>query len=397
MNPRAKFLEMYGPIFGPYRYAPFKYHLLLSYLWEAIIAIANGEERMPPPRFIEMHLTEKCPLDCEWCRRFVRSVPDEEASIDLGLVKHLLVELKEMSPDGFVKVSGTIGEPMAYPEIVSVLEALNASQLAWGITTNGLFLNRPGAINALLAAKYTHISYDAGKPQTFTLLKGGKPGDLERILTATRALAEAKKRTGSKMEIVASMLLHRGNVRELPELSSTLKECGVNTFEVKVPHFASSLGMSFGELDEAYRLLDKAQQADAADGYRFVRVQDFASALVKIAGQDAATTPRCYAGMLGLTATIDPHGRLQACCQYFQATLGAMGDTTSGLRAAWFGDRRREALARPPRGHCGSCSPSDAFVNGFVDYVSRAAKQDPEFIDWVEKNFVEPQWRRRCS
>jgi hypothetical protein len=128
-------------------------------------------------------------------------------------------------------------------------------------------------------------------------------------------------------------------------------------------------------------------QNDLADcAFRVVIVQSREQAHSKVHdGRQQVDFDRCYANLLGLNGTVDPDGSLQSCCQYYQKTLGPVGSISSqSLRSVWFGDNRRNILNLEPRAHCINCSPSDEFVNRFVQFLKDAYGLDPHFLDWVE-------------
>ena len=109
----------------------------------------------------------------------------------------------------------------------------------------------------------------------------------------------------------------------------------------------------------------------------------------------------CYANQLGLSTTVDPKGAVQMCCQYYQRTLGSVGTLSEKLRFIPIadGNERLQALSKAPRDHCDDCSPSDHFVNRFVQFLKDAHAEDaklrlqsgvvdpildPPFLDWAE-------------
>jgi hypothetical protein len=186
--------------------------------------------------------------------------------------------------------------------------------------------------------------------------------------------------------VVVSFLLQAENFRELDILGRQLKDIGVDSLEVKMQHFDARRHMSEDGVEQAYRCIDQVRRLD--DGrFRVVVVQSKEDALKKVrAATDRITFSRCYANELGLNPTVDPEGFLQTCCQYYQSTLGRQGSAKlEGFEEVWKGKKRRSALDRNPQGICDNCSPSDEFLNRFVDFLREANGVDGSLLTWVQK------------
>jgi radical SAM protein with 4Fe4S-binding SPASM domain len=384
---RAEFLDLLQGVAGPYRYSSAKYLVLLRDKWPHIKAILHGHSVTVAPSFVEIHLAEPCQLACKYCRGELREVPKVQAMMSREHLLRLIDSIAALNPRAFLRFSGTIGEPLLHPNAVEAFARVNSHRgLAWGLTSNGLLLHKPGLGPELLRAKYVHVSLDAFSDATYRSLKKGRPRDFQRVLTNLRLLARLRREAGSPMQVVVSFLLQSENYREIPGLSRHLKETGVDVLEIKMMHHDSRRGMTPDQVREAYHLLEEVQRTDEDTTYRLVRVQDEEEALAKLRGVPSPIDfPCCYANRLGLNTTIDPRGNVQSCCQYYQGTLGVQGNISDGLETVWNSDLRREVLRRDPRDHCIECSPSGRFVNRFVDFLRRAYEQDPTFLDWVEE------------
>jgi len=387
---RAQLRALFNGLIGPYRYREAKFLPLVGAKWDLLKQIVQGADIVAAPSYIEIHPAEPCQLNCQFCRGELRDVPKRQAMMAREHLLQLIDSLYALNPQAFLRFSGVIGEPLLHPHVVEVFERVNSYRsLAWGLTTNGLLLDKPGVISALWSAKFAHISIDAGSDATYQRLKKGRPGDFEQVMANLETLAHGRAAASSRVEVVASLLLQSDNFREIPALSQRLKHVGVDTLEIKMQHFDARRGMRHAEVEEAYRLIDAVRQADEGPGYRIVKVQDIQEALAKVA-PDARPIdfPVCYANRLGLNATVDPTGGLQTCCQYYQATLGCQGQIHDGFVAIWGSEQRRRTLLKDPRRHCVNCSPSDEFVNRFVACLQRAYEYDPTILTWVEATLL---------
>jgi sulfatase maturation enzyme AslB (radical SAM superfamily) len=239
-----------------------------------------------------------------------------------------------------------------------------------------------------MQARYAHISLDAGTSETYQRLKGGDCGSFEVVMANIEALASAKRSSSSRTEIIVSFLLQSENFLELPFLSGQLRRLNVN-LEIKMQQYDERRLMSEVEVERAYRIIRDLRGRDECEVYKIVAVQNQHEALQKISKrQSLIDFASCYASKLGLSATVDPHGNVQSCCQYHQPTLGILGTIQSGFAEIWRAGVAPPPIGKDPRVHCLNCSPSDEFINRFVTFLKRAYGTDPTFLDWVEQNFV---------
>lgn len=386
---RAEFLQLFHSLFGPYRYSSAKYLALIREKWPDLRSLVKGQDVQALPSFVEVHLTDKCSLSCDWCRGGLRDVPKYQPTLDAGQAMRLIDEIAALNPRAFLRFSGVIGEPLLHPRAADVFARVNAHLLRWGLTTHGQLLNKPGLAPQLLRAEFVHVSLDAGCDATYRRLKKGRPGDFHRVVENLGELARLRTEAASHVRIVASVVLQSENYREMPALSPMLKETGVDVLEVKMMHFDPRRGMTADEVHETYRLLAEVRLADEDATFRVVEVQTEEEALAKLHPDPRSVDfPTCYAGRLGLNTTISPRSEVQSCCQYYQPTLGVMGRLEDGFGAVWAGRQREAVLAGDPRTKCVNCSPSDQFVNQFVDFLRQANKLDATFLDWAEATIL---------
>jgi len=387
---REEFRTLWVELKGPYRYTKTKYRYLLTDRWEWVKKLARGEDQaVAPPAYAEVHPCEPCQLSCKFCRG-LREVPHRQVVLSTEHLLSIIENIASMNSSASLRFSGEIGDPLLHPEIENAFRRTTDLGLAWAVTTNGLLLHRGSILSCVLSAQYVHVSLDAGSDAVYVNLKGGKPGDFHRVISNLERLALRKGGAAARVEIVVSVLLQSENFREIPALSKTLKSIGVDTLELKMQHFDPRRAMAADEVQAAWDLIRAVRELDEGDGYRVISVQNVAQALVKISPLGAHVAfPVCYAGMLGLTSTIDPRGTLQSCCQYSQPTLGEQGRLGGLLKDLWYSGTRLNVLRGDPRQMCSSCSPSDEVVNRFVDFLRVAYQRDPTILEWVEREFID--------
>lgn len=89
----------------------------------------------PAPVWLEVAITSRCNLHCDYCCNGFPAAPDRDLS-----TPELLAVIDEAARLGtrYVSVSG--GEPLLHPELPAILGAIRRRGLLCGLTTNGLLL-----------------------------------------------------------------------------------------------------------------------------------------------------------------------------------------------------------------------------------------------------------------
>jgi hypothetical protein len=192
--------------------------------------------------------------------------------------------------------------------------------------------------------------------------------------------------SASTPEIIVSCVLQQANYRELGKLAESAKKKGADSLEIKMQHFDARRGMTEAAVRHAFASIDEIRRTHAGPEFRVIAVQDESAAIAKIKpDRNQISFSRCYANELGLNATISATAEVNTCCQYYQNTLGVVGDVSrTRFKAIWFSGKRREVLKGDAKVKCVNCSPSDDFVNRFVQFLADSHASDPKFLDWVE-------------
>jgi wyosine [tRNA(Phe)-imidazoG37] synthetase (radical SAM superfamily) len=391
-NLREDFKDYLNLLKGRYRYTQNKYSLLLSEKWPEVRRLAEGEALLVKPSYFEIHPCEPCQLNCVFCRGALREVPSIQGKLDIAHLERLIQEIHQLNNKAFIRFSGTIGEPLLLENIHGIFALIRSlKELRYGVTTNGLRLDKDGLLAELIFADYVHVSLDAGSDRTYRTLKRGHRGDFDHVLQNIAALHKAKKEEEKKqdkktlVDLVVSLVIQEENYAEIDNLSGRLREIGVGAFELKMQHYDRRRRMTQDSLLKAYELISRVQARDQTPDYRIVVVQPAEAALAKLHQRTPSVDfSQCFANRLGLNATIDAKGQMQSCCQYYQGTLGVQGKITAGLAAVWSGADRQKVLSGDPRKTCVNCSPSDEMVNRFVAFLVKARQEDSSFMEWAE-------------
>ncbi len=384
---RAELTKLLRMVTGNYRYAPAKFVRLLRESWSDIRSVVEDRAVNVSPQFVEIHLGHPCNLNCQYCRGTLREKPANEVFLPKEQISRVLEDIYRMNPRAFVRFSGVIGEPLLHPDIVDILEPMAREHATcFALTTNGVRLKGPRLLKALLRSKYVHISVDAGNKDDYRTLKGGGADTFGVVMQNVETFARARDNSASNAEIVVSFLIQQENFAELPELAQRLKAAKVNSLEIKMQHFDARRRMRQTTVDDAYQVVEDVQRDLSDETFHVIVVQSRDQALEKASDSQPVRFPKCYANLLGMSTTVDPAGNVQMCCQYYQRTLGSIGNIADdNFAQVWTGTQRVAALERKPCDHCQSCSPSDEFINRFVHFLKESIGKDPSFLDWVER------------
>lgn len=379
--------------------------------WEVIRELVADPDlthiTIPPPSYVEIHPDDHCQNDCVYCRGGPREIPTQQTRISTDHILRIIADAHERNPLAFVRLSGTIGEPLLHPGIVRVFDALNDPQMRWGLTTNGLSFPS-SAMEALMRAEWIQISLDAGSNDTYIALKKSpsfrpppnEPLPFDQVLTNVHRLVALRNAKGSKVGIFVSFLVQTANYEELPSLSRELKRIGIDGLQIKVQHFDANRRMPTATIDDFFLRVLPVTQRDQVPGYSIMVLQtrDEAhhknSGLIQLnAGSQRASVPShtCYTGLLGNLAV--GRGKLWPCCQYFGRTLGAIGDITSDGLENWNTPAHHAVFRQDAIARCDDCSPSDQLLNAFVDLIVETGRDENDFLCWAEQELLKAAGR----
>ena len=128
---------------------------------------------------LRISLTEVCNMACSYC---VSSIKDHNRDPD-ELIPSDLLSLVRMLKDhaGIEKVRLTGGEPLLYPNLISIISGIREMGIdSIGITTNGQLLARKAKELFDSGLKSVNMSLDSLKPENFKRM--GRVGKLHKTL-----------------------------------------------------------------------------------------------------------------------------------------------------------------------------------------------------------------------
>ena len=120
----------------------------------SILDVRNGVKKMDErfPISVELHLTDNCNLNCEWCTD--KELRQNRAVLNLKVIKKLFREFWHHGTG--VTLEGG-GEPALHPDFMEVVDAGMNAGIDMGLITNGT-VDISGCIDKL---KWVRVSLDS--------------------------------------------------------------------------------------------------------------------------------------------------------------------------------------------------------------------------------------------
>lgn len=176
-----------------------------------------AENYTPSLRYLQMHITERCNLNCAHCYL------GEKAGRELPL--EIALEIIDQFSRVGLKLMITGGEPLLSKNFWSIVEYASEKPIRVEVFTNGTLLNRE-TVKKL--SEYVHslqISLD-GLKRGHEALRGR--GTFEKTLEGIKIAAEY-------MNVSIATMIHSQNLNEFPELSTLVESLGVKSWNLDVP------------------------------------------------------------------------------------------------------------------------------------------------------------------
>lgn len=211
---------------------------------DSILEVRNGRKKRDEkfPISVEMHLTDKCNLNCEWCTD--KELRNNKATLELELIKKLFCEFG-CHGTGVTLEGG--GEPTLHPHFREVVEAGRAFNVDIGLISNGT-VDISEYIDGL---KWVRISLDSSTKDEYKREKGADC--FERVLENIKKMSEA--RHPQKTFVGVGYVLTTRNQSDLTGLVRQLDDMGVDYIYMRPVEEADRITPSLESLLELRRQL----------------------------------------------------------------------------------------------------------------------------------------------
>lgn len=232
------------------------------------------------------------------------------------------------------------GEPLLHPSVIEMIAYSKMHNIDVSMTTNGVKLNEPRALNALPFLNWLRFSVDAATPETYAKVHGCKPADFETLIANIRRAVAIKKDRRCECTIGTQAVLIPQNQTEIVDLARLMLELGVDYFTVKP---FSKHPSSICNFEMEYHQMQDLEQQLAEVAKEGLRIVFRNNAMEKL--DEERPYNECFA--LSFATYMDAAGFIYPCSMFLgqkEYTFGNIYDDCIG--AIWEGERRQQVLAR---------------------------------------------------
>ncbi len=177
--------------------------------------------------YIQWHITEKCNLRCLHCYQESYLSKDLEWTELERIANTIILTLKKWKKSGRIALTG--GEPFLSKNLFGLLQLFDESeQISYlAILSNGTLINQTDInwLNKISKLKQIQISLDGATKETHDSIRGKNV--FGKVIETTRLLR------GNRFETTLMFTLHRGNMKEIPQLIELAIKEKVNALTVE--------------------------------------------------------------------------------------------------------------------------------------------------------------------
>lgn len=229
--------------------------------------ILHGETPYPLSETMELFISEACNAKCEFCYRDGKTY-DEKKALSTKQFVSLINEFADLHGQN-LDVSGGL-EPLLGRSIINVLKAGSDRNLRVSLYTNGIALNAPDMIGALLNIIRVRVSLNAYDRESYKKVMGVDKFDT--VIANIRDFVKTKKDANSKVRIGTSFVVFEENYKHILEAIKIAEELDIDFFDLRCVEVTD-----FGDFDEKQRdelksILNQIRQNSLSGAYSNLRV-----------------------------------------------------------------------------------------------------------------------------
>lgn len=172
---------------------------------------------LPSLRYLQLHVTERCNLDCRHCYLGRKGSTD----LPFSLAKKAVAEFSEMG----LKLMITGGEPLLYPRFWELLEYAKAHSIRVEVLSNGMYITAELAARLSRFVDCVQISLD-GLQEGHDSIRGR--GSFSKVVRGIKNLLP-------HVDVSIATMIHSANIDEFPRLEAMIKELGIREWNLDVP------------------------------------------------------------------------------------------------------------------------------------------------------------------
>lgn len=193
-----------------------------------------SQTHLGQPFALSIEPTTACNLSCPACPSGLKSFSRPTGKIDLAFHETIIASLKKSV---FYINYYFQGEPFLHPQFLTLIKTAKAANIYTATSTNGHFISDKNAL-AIVDSGLDRliISIDGLTQETYASYR--VDGELNKVISATKSLIEAKKQRGSaKPYLIFQLLVLKTNEDQIDALNDLAKTLGVNEVRFKTAQF----------------------------------------------------------------------------------------------------------------------------------------------------------------
>lgn len=349
-------------------YSPYKVVHHLDKLEE----LRQGRQIAP----VQIHLvpTNRCNQNCVFC---AYRLPDYPSAKDFQTTDQIpsakLLEIidscRELGVRAIQYTGG--GEPLAHPAIADAFRRTLDHGLDLALVSNGQALNDE-LLELLTDVAWVRISVDAGRKETYSLIRRVRGEIHERVLASIGKLAKMKKKT----ILGVGFVVNAENYREIYDACRLFKDLGVDNFRISAAFTPFGMDYFSNFLDTAKELAQRAK-ADFEDA-RYTVFNLFNDRISDLF-HGAQDYPYCP--MKEFVPYVGADQNVYTCCMLAYNDLGRIGSLAGQTLAELWNSPEKRAFFdnHDPRKTC----RIPCMFQGKNDFIRYAIKPDARHTNFI--------------
>lgn len=331
------------------------------------------------PVHIQMGLTSACNHRCIFCSggHSVENTRHDVMDYDI-----LLQTLRQATAHGLKAVTLVgFGEPLCYPRVGELLEAMQEMHLEIGIFTNGALLNEK--LRKFVAENCTFIRFSVNGGTAEAHEKVHQvPGDFDRVVHNIRELVKLRNIPGGGTNlptIGTQMVFFEDNYHSLAEAARLWHDVGVDYFEIK-PYTLTNYDLKDRVIpaQDADAVQKEIEAAKAYEDEHFKIYAKFGMYQRQKAKPEDRSYDFCYGS--SISGMILESGEVVPCCHIIDKahSFGNLNEQT--FEEIWTGERRKQVLASIDVKKCLSGCHQDGLNDILWDFLHPQRINHPYFL-----------------
>ncbi len=283
------------------------------------------------PIYVRIKPTNRCNQNCYYCHyknpylELDQYNPADEICREKML--EIIQDFKEIGVKAVTFSGG--GEPLLYPYIEEVMEAVLEAGIDLSIITNGSLLTGKKA-ELLSQAKWVRISQESGCAKTYSKIRGVKEEDFETLCDNIRNFAKIKS---PACELGINFVIGPENYREVYQAGKRMQELGADHIKYTALMSSDAIKMHAPFKAEVIDQIHKLTDENGTD-FKVINLyeSDFVSSAVFGRNYD-------FCGIKDFVTVIAANSRIYYCHDKAYLSQGEIGNISEkSFKDVWFSE-----------------------------------------------------------